>query len=182
MCLEKKDTSQHVKHRLVHLNTLAAAVVIFQTPPHCSVVPQCGELLYEKRQYEKGHWACIRMREDTYEQSICYGFMRIMKYICQQNSLGKSDARDAELRLSLACKRLRFNSSGYNDSLGDYLGMTLPIVTVVRTNETHSVMSNDVTVAYFLPAEHQAQPPQPADSEIFTEIWPATTVYTRWGF
>lgn len=30
------------------------------------------------------------MREDTYEQSICYGFMRIMKYICQQNSVGKS--------------------------------------------------------------------------------------------
>lgn len=50
---------------------------------------QCGELLYEKRQYDKGHWACITMHEDTYEQSICYGFMRIMKYICQQNSLGK---------------------------------------------------------------------------------------------
>lgn len=51
---------------------------------------QCGELLYEKRQYEKGNWACITMREDTYEQSICYGFMRIMRYICQQNSLGES--------------------------------------------------------------------------------------------
>lgn len=58
--------------------------------------------------------------------------------------------------------------------------MTLPIVTVVRTDETHSVMSSDVTVAYFLPDEHQAQPPQPADSEIFIEIWPATTVYSRW--
>ncbi|KAM9340763.1 heme-binding protein soul3 [Symphorus nematophorus] len=110
---------------------------------------KCGELLYEKRQYEKGHWACITMREDTYEQSICYGFMRIMKYICQQNSLG------------------------------DYLGMTLPIITVVRTDENHSVISHEVTVAYFLPAEHQAQPPQPTDSEILIEIWPATTVYTR---
>ncbi|KAI3367648.1 hypothetical protein L3Q82_026490 [Scortum barcoo] len=110
---------------------------------------KCGELLYEKRQYEKGHWACITMREDTYEQSICYGFMRIMRYICQQNSLG------------------------------DYLGMTLPIVTVVRTDESHSVVSHDVTVAYFLPAEHQAQPPQPEDSEIILEIWPTTTVYTR---
>lgn len=71
--------------------------------------------------------------------------------------------------------------SGYNNFslLGDYLGMTLPIVTVVRTDETHSVMSNDVTVAYFLPDEHQAQPPQPADSEILVEIWPATTVYSR---
>lgn len=57
--------------------------------------------------------------------------------------------------------------------------MTLPIVTVVRTDETHSVVSQDVTVAYFLPAEHQAQPPQPEDSEIVLEIWPATTVYTR---
>ncbi|XP_076604480.1 heme-binding protein soul3 [Chaetodon auriga] len=110
---------------------------------------KCGELLYEKRQYEKGHWACITMHEETYEQSICYGFMRIMKYICQQNSFG------------------------------DYLGMTLPIVTVVRTDENHSVVSSDVTVAYFLPAEHQAQPPQPTDSEILIEIWPTTTVYTR---
>lgn len=110
---------------------------------------KCGELLYEKRHYEKGHWACITMREDTYEQSICYGFMKIMRYICQQNSLG------------------------------EYLGMTLPIVTVVRTNENHSVISNDVTVAYFLPAEHQAQPPQPQDNDIIIEIWPATTVFTR---
>ncbi|XP_008294509.1 heme-binding protein soul3, partial [Stegastes partitus] len=110
---------------------------------------KCGELLYEKRHYEKGHWACITMREDTYEQSICYGFMRIMRYICQQNSLG------------------------------DYLGMTLPIVTVVRTDENHSVISHDVTVAYYLPVEHQAQPPQPYDSDIIIEVWPAAVVYTR---
>ncbi|KAK5857519.1 hypothetical protein PBY51_010759 [Eleginops maclovinus] len=110
---------------------------------------KCGELLYEKRNYKKGHWACITMREDTYEQSICYGFMKIMRYICQQNSLE------------------------------DYLGMTLPIVTVVRTDENRSVISHDVTVAYFLPAEHQAQPPQPNDNDITIEIWPATTVYSR---
>lgn len=57
--------------------------------------------------------------------------------------------------------------------------MTLPIVTVVHTNENHTVISNDVTVAYFLPIEHQAQPPQPHDNEIGIEVWPATTVYTR---
>lgn len=57
--------------------------------------------------------------------------------------------------------------------------MTLPIVTVVRTDENHSVISNDVIVAYFLPVEHQAQPPQPNDNEIAIEIWPANTVYTR---
>uniref|UniRef100_A0A8C6TC07 Heme-binding protein soul3 n=1 Tax=Neogobius melanostomus TaxID=47308 RepID=A0A8C6TC07_9GOBI len=110
---------------------------------------KCGELLYERRHYEKGHWACITMREETYEQSICYGFMRIMRYICQQNSLG------------------------------DYLGMSLPIVTVVRTDESRSVFANDVRVAYYLPAVHQAQPPQPNDSDVVIEIWPATIVYTR---
>ncbi|KAM6917039.1 heme-binding protein soul3 [Lycodopsis pacificus] len=110
---------------------------------------KCGELLWEKRQYEKGHWACVTMHEETYEQSTCYGFMKLMRYICQQNSLG------------------------------DYLGMTLPIVTVVRTDENHSVISHNVTVAYSLPVEHQAQPPQPHDNEIVIEIWPATTVYTR---
>ncbi|KAK1894280.1 Heme-binding protein 1 [Dissostichus eleginoides] len=110
---------------------------------------KCGELLYEKRQYEKGHWACTTMREETYEQSICYGFMKIMRYICQQNSLE------------------------------GYLGMTLPIVTVVTTDESHSTISNDVRVAYFLPTEHQAQPPQPNDNDITIEIWPTATVYSR---
>ncbi|KAM3871141.1 heme-binding protein soul3 [Diretmus argenteus] len=110
---------------------------------------KCEEVLYEKRHYEKAHWACITVREDTYEQSICYGFMRIMKYICEQNSLGK------------------------------YLGMTMPIVTVVRTDESQSTIFRDVTVAYYLPITHQAQPPQPLDNDITIEVWPATVVYTR---
>ncbi|XP_066529500.1 heme-binding protein soul3 [Hoplias malabaricus] len=110
---------------------------------------KCGDVLYEKRHYEKAHWACITVKEDTYEQSICYGFMRIMKYICQQNSLGT------------------------------YLGMTIPIVTVVRTDEMHTTLSRMVTIAYYLPINHQAQPPQPNDSEIVIEQWPATIVYTR---
>lgn len=59
------------------------------------------------------------------------------------------------------------------------MGMTLPIVTVIRTDENHSVVSNDVTVAYYLPTEHQAQPPQPSDSDIVIENWPSTIVYTR---
>ncbi|KAM6973553.1 heme-binding protein soul3 [Aplochiton taeniatus] len=110
---------------------------------------KCAEVLYEKRQYDQAHWACITCREETYEQSICYGFMRLMKYICQQNSIDK------------------------------YLGMTLPIVTVVRTNENHTQISQDVTVAYYLPPRYQAQPPLPLDTDIVIEIWPTATVYTR---
>ncbi|XP_029586599.1 heme-binding protein 1 [Salmo trutta] len=110
---------------------------------------KCGDVLYEKRHYEKAHWACITVHEDTYEQSICYGFMKLMRYICQQNSSGS------------------------------YLGMTIPILTVIRTDENHSVLSRDVTVAYYLPTEYQAQPPLPSDIEISIEEWSATIVYTR---
>ncbi|XP_051502712.1 heme-binding protein 1-like isoform X2 [Myxocyprinus asiaticus] len=110
---------------------------------------KCGEVLYEKRHYEKAHWACITVHEDTYEQSICYGFMKIMRYICQQNAAGS------------------------------YLGMTIPIVTVVRTDEMHTTLSRAVTVAYYLPAPHQSDPPRPHDPEIIIEQWPATIVYTR---
>lgn len=110
---------------------------------------KCGEVVYEKRHYEKAQWACITVHEDTYEQSICYGFMKIMRFICQQNTAGS------------------------------YLGMTIPIVTVVRTDDTHTTLSRAVTVAYYLPAEHQTDPPRPHDPEIAIEQWPATIVYTR---
>ncbi|KAJ8379089.1 hypothetical protein AAFF_G00231800 [Aldrovandia affinis] len=110
---------------------------------------KCGETLYEKRHYEKAHWACVTLQEETYEQSICNGFMKLMRYICQQNSSGS------------------------------YLGMTIPIVTVVRTDPARGTLSRAVTVAYYLPANHQAQPPRPYDTEISIEEWPATIVYTR---
>ncbi|KAJ7403066.1 hypothetical protein BTVI_80918 [Pitangus sulphuratus] len=38
-----------------------------------------GDLLYEKRQYGKAKWACIKMKEKQYEQSICLGFMKLMR-------------------------------------------------------------------------------------------------------
>lgn len=130
------------------------------------------------------------MREETYEQSICYGFMKIMKYICQQNSSGEpTKTKKTTSRLTLTQNNpIHFqftdietagNDSCHFRSTGDYLGMTIPIVTVVHTNENHSVISRDVTVAYHLPIEHQAQPPQPLDSEIVIEIWPHAVVYTR---
>ncbi|TSO67457.1 Heme-binding protein 2 [Bagarius yarrelli] len=110
---------------------------------------KCGDVLYETRYYDKAHWACITIAEDTYEQSVGYGFMKIMKYICQQNSSGI------------------------------YLGMTIPILTIVHTDEENSIFSRAVTVAYYLPSNHQAQPPQPLDPDLVIEEWPATTVYTR---
>lgn len=57
--------------------------------------------------------------------------------------------------------------------------MTIPIVTVIRTDDTHTAMSRAVTVAYYLPAPHQSDPPRPYDPEILIENWPATIIYSR---
>ncbi|KAM6358657.1 LOW QUALITY PROTEIN: heme-binding protein 2-like [Alca torda] len=108
-----------------------------------------GDLLYEKRQYGKAKWACIKMKEKQYEQSICLGFMKLMRYICEQNSSGL------------------------------YLGITIPIVTIVHTNESQSEMTQAVTVAYYLPEALQDEPPHPFDSDIIIEEWPSTIVYSR---
>ncbi|XP_067894384.1 heme-binding protein soul3 [Heterodontus francisci] len=110
---------------------------------------QADELLYEKRQYKKAKWACVTQFESRYEQSICLGFMKLMKYICQQNSSGL------------------------------FLGMTVPIVTIVHTNQTRTELQPEVTVAYYLPAQFQDQAPQPFDAEIAIEEWPAHIIYTR---
>ncbi|KAM6954413.1 heme-binding protein 1-like [Aplochiton taeniatus] len=108
------------------------------------------KVLYEKRVCEKACWACVTMQEDTYEQSVCAGFMKLMKYICHQNTTG------------------------------NYLGMTVPIVTVVRTDDTRTTLSRDVTVAYHLPSQHQhSSLPMPFDPDITVETWPATVLYSR---
>uniref|UniRef100_A0A6Q2XPT5 Heme-binding protein soul5, like n=1 Tax=Esox lucius TaxID=8010 RepID=A0A6Q2XPT5_ESOLU len=112
-------------------------------------IVQSGRVVYEKRVYQKATWACITMREDTYEQSICVGFMKLMRYICKQNTLGI------------------------------YLGMTLPIVTVVMTDDSRSRLSREVRVGYYLPSHHQDHPPMPFDPDITMETWPTTVVYSR---
>lgn len=63
-------------------------------------------MLWEKRHYEKANWACITVYEDTYEQSICYGFMKIMKYICQQNSAGSVNVQSPDVSLKTPLRSL----------------------------------------------------------------------------
>ncbi|CAJ0946937.1 unnamed protein product [Ranitomeya imitator] len=109
---------------------------------------KCGEVIYEKRQYGKAKWACIKMKEERYEQSICMGFMKLMRYICEQNSTGT------------------------------YLGMTIPILTTVHTDELRTGLTRSVTVAYYIPNHLQDDPPEPTDQEIIIEEWPATIVFS----
>ncbi|KAJ8377596.1 hypothetical protein AAFF_G00255540, partial [Aldrovandia affinis] len=45
-----------------------------------------GSVAYEDRVYPAGKWACITRGEELYEQSISMAFMKLMRYICKENS------------------------------------------------------------------------------------------------
>ncbi|CAL8314139.1 unnamed protein product [Boreogadus saida] len=127
-----------------------------ESSPHREQIPftsvarteQGDGVACEKRVMDKACWACITVTEDTYEKSICAGFMSIMRYICQQNTSGR------------------------------YLGMTVPIVTVVRTDDALSRLSREVRLAYCLPSCLQDQSPLPTDPDITLETWPATVLHS----
>uniref|UniRef100_A0A8C8SY91 Heme-binding protein 1 n=1 Tax=Pelusios castaneus TaxID=367368 RepID=A0A8C8SY91_9SAUR len=106
--------------------------------PYVTLLQQekCGEVAYEDRQYPAGKWACITKGEPMYEQSISMGFMKLMRYICKENSIGR------------------------------YLGMTVPVVNEIHLNEEGTELLRDVTTAYYLPGEFQPDPPLPMDPEI----------------
>ncbi|KAM9363228.1 heme-binding protein soul4 [Symphorus nematophorus] len=95
-----------------------------------------GEVLYEERVYPAGHWACITRGEELYEQSISMGFMKLMRFICKENSAGR------------------------------YLGMTIPVVSNIHMMEDGNTFQKDVETAFFLPAEFQSNPPRPSDPDI----------------
>lgn len=95
-----------------------------------------GEVAYEERVYPAGKWACVTRAEDLYEQSISWAFMKLMRFICKENSAGR------------------------------YLGMTVPVVSSVRMMEDKNTFGKDVQTAFFLPAEFQSDPPTPTDPDI----------------
>lgn len=49
-----------------------------------------GEVLYEERVCPAGYWACVTRGEKLYEQSISMGFMKLMRFICKENSAGQT--------------------------------------------------------------------------------------------
>ncbi|MGH0150087.1 UNVERIFIED_CONTAM: hypothetical protein FKN15_039687 [Acipenser sinensis] len=94
------------------------------------------EILYEERVYPAGKWAYVIKGEDLYEQSISMAFMKLMRYICNENSAGR------------------------------YLGMTVPILNEIQMAKDEKSFVRDVLTAYYLPAEFQDKPPEPTDPDI----------------
>ncbi|XP_073195941.1 heme-binding protein 1-like isoform X1 [Lepidochelys kempii] len=115
---------------------------IMQMTQHSQVrepVPYVTLLQHEKceeRLYPAGKWACVTKGEPMYEQSISMGFMKLMRYICKENSTGR------------------------------YLGMTVPVVNEIRLSEEGTELLRDVTTTYYLPGEFQPDPPLPTDPDI----------------
>ncbi|KAM3865223.1 heme-binding protein soul4 [Diretmus argenteus] len=77
-----------------------------------------GEVLYEERVYPAGNWASITRGEDLYEQSISLGFMKLMRFICKENSSGR------------------------------HLGMTVPIVNMFQMMEDNTFVRDVLTAYY----------------------------------
>ncbi|KAM9857378.1 heme-binding protein soul4 [Aulostomus maculatus] len=95
-----------------------------------------GEVAFEERVYPAGNWACVTEREDLYEQSISMAFMKLMRFICKENSAGR------------------------------HLGMTVPVISHIHMMEDGKTFNKEVLTAFFLPAEFQANPPQPFNHDI----------------
>ncbi|KAF1394469.1 hypothetical protein PFLUV_G00000630 [Perca fluviatilis] len=104
------------------------------TPVSCH--EKMGEVLYEERCVPAGHWATVTKGEDLYEQSISMGFMKLMRFICKENSAGR------------------------------YLGMTVPVINHIRIKPDGNTFEKDVQTSIFLPAEFQPDPPRPSDPDI----------------
>ncbi|NXJ57758.1 HEBP1 protein, partial [Spizaetus tyrannus] len=94
------------------------------------------EAAYEERQYPAGKWACVTKGEPMYEQSISMSFMKLMRYICKENSVG--------------C----------------YLGMTVPVLNEIHLTKEGTELEREVVTAYYLPGEFQQNPPVPMDPEV----------------
>ncbi|KAM4584476.1 heme-binding protein soul4 [Odontesthes bonariensis] len=77
-----------------------------------------GEVLYQERVYPAGHWACVTRGEELYEQSISLGFMKLMRFICKENSAGR------------------------------YLGMTVPVVSNILMEDGGAFQKNVETAFF----------------------------------
>lgn len=108
-----------------------------------------GEVLYEERVYPPGKWACVSKADVLYEQSISNGFMKLMRFICKENSTGR------------------------------YLGMSVPVVNEITMADDGTNFMKDVLTAYYLPAEYQDVPPQPTDPDIHIIQRDSIRVITR---
>lgn len=77
-----------------------------------------GEVQYEERLYPAGHWVGVTRGEDLYEQSISMAFMKLMRFICRENSAGR------------------------------YLGLTVPVVSSVLMKDGETFEKNVETAFF----------------------------------
>ncbi|KAM9792930.1 heme-binding protein soul4 [Neosynchiropus ocellatus] len=95
-----------------------------------------GEVMYQERVYPAGKWACVTDQESLYEQSISMSFMKLMRFICKENSAGR------------------------------HLGMAVPVISQIHLMEDGKTFDKKVLTALYLPSEFQNNPPQPFHPDI----------------
>lgn len=134
---------------------------------------QCEEAAYEERQYPAGKWACVTKGEPLYEQSISLSFMKLMRYICKENSVGvcRQGQRDQRGRgggsgAGGAALPAQPPHRAHHLPAGCYLGMTIPVLNEIHLTKEGTELEREVLTAYYIPGEFQQNPPTPVDPEI----------------
>ncbi|XP_061627046.1 heme-binding protein soul4 [Phyllopteryx taeniolatus] len=108
-----------------------------------------GEVLWEERAYPAGKWACVRQAEELYEQSISKSFMKLMRFICKENSAGR------------------------------HLGLTVPVVSTVLLTADGKTLDKNVVTGFYLPGDFQDAPLRPHDPDVDIAQRDAVTVVAR---
>ncbi|KAM9819858.1 heme-binding protein soul4 isoform X1 [Syngnathus typhle] len=146
-----------------------------------------GEVMWEERAYPAGKWACVRQAEELYEQSISKSFMKLMRFICKENSAGGMRTRTH----AAAC----FSSTHGDGPLlhlrgvsfvfllciraGGHLGLTVPVVSTVMVTADGQTLDKEVETGFYLPAAFQDAPLRPHDPDVEVVQRDAFTVVAR---
>ncbi|XP_075059234.1 heme-binding protein 2 isoform X2 [Mixophyes fleayi] len=104
---------------------------------------------YEMRQYEPAKWVSTEV----------------------------TSMKDWDSAVSTGFMRL-FNYIQGNNAKNVKVEMTAPVTTYIEPGAGPSCEST-MTISFYIPPEHQDDPPQPSESSVFVTERPQTTVYVR---
>lgn len=104
---------------------------------------------YQVREYEGAKFVGTTIEGSVFEAAITKGFTKLFRYISGNNVDNKK------------------------------ISMTTPVITFVRPDEDFKSAEKNYTVAFYLPAQFQGNPPEPKDEEINIVDAPGVTVYVK---
>ncbi|XP_043398970.1 heme-binding protein 2 isoform X3 [Chelonia mydas] len=134
-----------------------------ELPKWTAVPSQASD--YEVRQHEPAKWVATSVKSMDYDSAVSTGFMKLFDYIQGKNEKGNEDALDKLSQSSDPLPRMKIE-------------MTAPVTCHVEPG-AGPFCESTITVSFYIPSDHQADPPKPSESDSFIENRPEMTVFVR---